>query len=196
MQSTLLKLLLLATAAALLSSCATGVADSIRVPPPENPRLEQVRNNIDFYRGQQARWGGIIVEVSNLAEQTRIEIVARNLIGYGRPEHSDQSDGRFIAIIDGFVDPEVLSPKREITVRGNVVELIKGRIGDFEYTYPGIDVEHYQLWPTATNATYPDFPTYADRYYFDSAFYYDPWYQHGFRHRLHYRYRHHSAEPY
>ena len=46
------------------------------------------------------RWGGAIASVENRRDETWIEIVER-------PLNTDKSAGRFLARVDGFLDPAV-----------------------------------------------------------------------------------------
>lgn len=96
--------------------------------------------------GEQARWGGVIADVRNGEEHTVIEMVGFPLKRWGRPLLSDDSHGRFLALIDGFVDPEVYKQGRSLTVLGTVKESRSGKIDDYTYNYPVIEASGYYLW--------------------------------------------------
>lgn len=169
-QSTMMKWMtkssLLGLAIVVIAGCST-IPNEIRQVPPGNPPLVEVRANVDRYIGQHMRWGGTIVSIDNASQETRLEIVGRNLYDNGRPTESDQSNGRFIAEFVGFLDPSVYSKGRDITVVGVIAGDKTGKIGDFEYTWPVVRVHDYYLWPL---------PSYQGVYYPSRYYYYDPWY--------------------
>ena len=149
----------------LTTACSTKLEKPIDVALESNPKTLIVRQDIDGYIGQRVRWGGIIASVKNEKKQTQVEIVSRVLNASGRPEDNDQSTGRFIALINGFLDPMVFSKGREITVVGLVNGKTTRNIDKYEYLYPEIAVEVYKLWaPSEKQVPYYD------------PFWYDPWY--------------------
>ena len=65
-------------------------------------------------------WGGVIAQTENLASTTEIEIIAYPLQDNGRPDLDEPPSGRFIAIIQGFLEPADHRPGRSITLSGNL----------------------------------------------------------------------------
>lgn len=103
------------------------------------------------------RWGGTITKVTNTdADTTELEVVSRPLDRGGRPRHVDVSEGRFLAVVQGFLDPEIVRAGRDVTVTGEVGELRDGRIGEAGYRFPVLRVDDYRYWkPRATAAGVP-----------------------------------------
>jgi len=133
--------------ALLLAGCTT-------IPEPINTAEDvplvsysAALNNPEQVVGQQARWGGVIADVRNAEDETIIEMVNFSLKSWGRPLVSDDSNGRFLAIIDGFIDPEVYQPGRSLTVLGTVQETRIGKIDEYTYRYPVLKATGYYLWP-------------------------------------------------
>jgi outer membrane lipoprotein len=153
--------------ASVLGACSV-VPKELRQAPPDNPVLAEVRVDADRYIGRQVRWGGMIIAVDNEQVETRIEIVARDLLRSGRPLETDHSTGRFIAEFPGFLDPAVYAEGRDITISGVVTGIEPGKIGEHDYTWPVIRVHHHFLWPPRADLR-RDYPA---RYYY----FYDPWY--------------------
>ncbi len=126
------------------------------------------------------RWGGTIASINNQsAGKTRLEVVSRPLYGGGRPIHDDRSDGRFVAIVNAFLDPEIVKVGRDITVLGNVQRLESGTVGESAYVYPVVVVESYRYWKKRVAARLRHFPhwnTYPYRRY-------DPFWDNWPRHR-------------
>ena len=128
-----------------LSGCASTLPVEIRKAPAINPDVADVKNNFERFRNSEIRWGGVITSVENLSNQTLIEIVSRGLYGSGRPRQNDSSPGRFIANIEGYLDPVVYASGREMTVNGIVVETTQKSIGKFEYDFPVVTVNQHHL---------------------------------------------------
>lgn len=112
-------------------------------------------------KGVPLRWGGTIANVVNKAETTVLEIVSRPLQRSGRPLHNDVTEGRFLAEFKGFLDPEIVSPGRDITVLGTVGRLEMGQVGEADYEYPFMSVFDYRFWKKASeidnNSGYPHY---------------------------------------
>ena len=95
---------------------------------------------------QAVRWGGVIAKVENQEKQTVIEVVAKPLGSSARPRDVDATSGRFLAIIPEFIDPVVYKEGREVTVTGNLSEIIEGKIGEMDYLFPVVSVSGHYLW--------------------------------------------------
>ena len=103
----------------LLAACASNIPLEIREDiTGENITVNAARSDINRYTGRKVRWGGTIAAVENKASDTWIEVVDRRLGAYGRPLFTDQSGGRFLVHIDGFLDPAIYRVNRPITVFG------------------------------------------------------------------------------
>jgi len=157
-------------AVALLGGCASVVPEAIRTEAPGNVQIVDVREHPQQYRNAAVRWGGVIVSTRNERDHTILEVVGRDLDKEGRPRQEDRSLGRFLAKVNGFLDPAIYKPEREITVRGQVEAVIEQAIGEYRYAYPLVQAEATYLWqPRLQPPRYP---------YYD-PFYYDPWYPWG-----------------
>ncbi|MBS0002316.1 MAG: Slp family lipoprotein [Thioalkalivibrio sp.] len=137
---------LAAIAALLFAGCAT-VPEDLQPVPEIQPEVAEVRSDPEAFAGATVVWGGNIASVDNLAEGTRLEIVSRPLGRDQRPLAVDHSDGRFHAFFPGFLDPQVHTPMREVTIRGQVDGANEDSIGEFPYTFPRVEVESLHLWP-------------------------------------------------
>lgn len=150
-----------------LAACSTNIPKEISQPLEGSPDVGEVRANADAFKSQKVRWGGLILGTENRQDTSRLTVVAFPLRGDGEPRSSDQSTGRFIAIVDNFLEPTVYKRDREITVTGRVLKTETIKVGDFAYEYPVVQVEQYYLWPEKVDPVYVDYPPY---------WWYDPWY--------------------
>jgi outer membrane lipoprotein len=145
----------------LLAGCATQAPDAIRDAPPIDLSLAQVRANVPAYVGQRVRWGGRMAAVENRPSETWLDIVALPLDGSGRARASDQSLGRFIARVEGFLDPAIYANGRLMTVAGSVEGTVTRPIGEYPYTYVLVKADAVKLWePAVERPVY-----YRDRFY-------------------------------
>jgi len=151
------KIVAAALLASLLGACATVPAPLQGTFPKTTPR-----DSLAQAATQPVRWGGQIIKVEPKADTTCFEIIARTLDMAARPERMKEgSDGRFIACHAGFYDPEVYTRGRDITVVGNVTGTERGKVGEYDYTYPRVEATSIYLWPKRPLYTAPP--------------YYDPW---------------------
>ena len=161
--------LVLIAALLLLAACASKPPETISRVPPDNPALLKVRADIDAHVGRDVRWGGVISGVENRADGTWIEIVYYELRDKGRPRDSGDSDGRFIASFDDFVDPVVYENGRSLTVIGTIESKTSRKIGDYEYQFTIVEVDGSHLWNKRSEVrVVPYYPQYY--------WYHDPWY--------------------
>lgn len=146
------------------AGCAS-VPPQIKVPPLGDPSISSVQKDAGSHRGELVRWGGSIVGIENKRDHTLVIVVAKDLGRSGRPQGSDYSPGRFIARVEGFLDPDVYKTGREATVYGPIEGQLTRKIGEKSYGYPVVKAETVYLWP--------DYNRYANHY---SPYYYYPYY--------------------
>ncbi|MCG5500752.1 Slp family lipoprotein [Ectothiorhodospira lacustris] len=157
----------------LLAGCASRPPAVIADVPEAIPALMVVRADPDAWLGREVRWGGVIAGVENRQDHTVVEVVSRPLDGRGRPRQVDVSEGRFLAHVQGFLDPLVYVEGREFTVTGRVEGVVHRPIGEYRYAFPLILTTGTHLWsprPEPTRDPYHHYPP-----PFHSPLY-DPWY--------------------
>jgi outer membrane lipoprotein len=173
--------------ALLLSSCASQVPLNIREAPADSPSLAQVREKTADYEGQQVRWGGTIIETVNRENATWLTVLGRPLYKDGKPEFTDDSAGRFIAIVPEFLDPKVYAADRRVTVTGTVARTEAGMVGEHPYSYPVVQADGWYLWPKEVIRPYGYDPWYDDPWYLDRWHYPPSWYYRGYPYAYPYR---------
>lgn len=174
-----MKTLLFVMLVVALSGCASQVPLTIRKPPQPNPMIADVLAQADP-QTQPVRWGGTILSVVNHPNDTEIEILTKKLGRYGKPVDGDDTQGRFLARVDGFLDPAVYAHGRLLTVYGAIDSLINRNVGEKPYRYPLLKVQSHYLWPRELENDYPGYYPYG---------YYGPYgfYPYGYRFGLGYR---------
>ena len=151
-----MKKLIIASALVLSLGGCHSVPESIQVPEGINlVMLEQVlqAESPDALSRQPARWAGKIAQIRNLESYSEIEVVAFPTSSSGKPQTTKNSPGRFIAKVDGFIEPHVFTEGRLITIVGEVSGKSDGMIGEMAYQFPTLDAEGYFLWQTSSDYT-------------------------------------------
>lgn len=161
----MLRFAAVAMTALLLAGCAARYPEPIRTDATDLVELRDALRNADTLEGRPARWGGVIAEVENSQQRTRIEMVAMQLNNFGRPQVNDRSPGRFVVYLDEFVDPEIYKQGRLLTALGTFRGLEEGQIGEFAYNYPVLEASGVELWRPQENRQ-------------PQPIYYDPWFRH------------------
>ncbi|HEX5514074.1 MAG TPA: Slp family lipoprotein [Gammaproteobacteria bacterium] len=106
----------------------------------------QVAGRDSTKQGAEVLWGGVIVNSSNLADATQLEVLAYPLDDRQQPEIDRRPIGRFLAVAPGYLETVDYAQGRLITIRGRVRDTAVGKIGDASYNYPVIDILDSQLW--------------------------------------------------
>ena len=150
------KKLIITTILVLLTGCAsTPIFDTSEVNPALTPKLilEAPVANL----GRTALWGGTILDIKNLKNSTRIEILAYPLDSIQRPDLDDKPIGRFIVHNEAFLDPVSFSQGQSISVLGKIAESQGASIGESSYNYPVIHAQQVHLWLKKKNQTQSNF---------------------------------------
>lgn len=150
-----------------LTACATRPPAPISRIPATHVSVAEVQAQPQGFTGAEVRWGGLISKVENKAQQTWIEVVSLELKKDGEPRLNGPSEGRFIATISGFADPQVYKEGYLLTVVGNIAGHITRPIDEFEYTFPLVTVSGSYLWKVEEKPPYQAYPP--------PWRYYDPW---------------------
>ena len=131
---------------ALLAACASKPPVSLEGADLKL-RPQQVLTDFDKVRGARVAWGGVIVATENLAEGTRIEVLAYPLrSGNARPNTESAAQGRFIILKPGYLEPVDYAPGRVVTVAGTLADIESGTVGDADYEFPVVQADELHLW--------------------------------------------------
>jgi len=103
------------------------------------------------YNGRMVILGGYILETKNLASETILKVLQVPFRAGEEPDSRDLSQGRFMVYYKGFLDPEVYSKDRAITVAGRVLGFAVEKIGEERIQYLKIENQEIYLWPEYDN---------------------------------------------
>lgn len=140
-----------------LSGCVT-VPDAIK-GTSSHPQQDLVRvmNAPQLYVGQEARFGGKVVDIQNMQGKTRLEIATMPLDSGARPVLGEASIGRIYALVPGFLDP-VDYRGQLVTVVGPITGTDNGKIGETAYKYMVMQVTGYKRWRVVQQVVMPPEP--------------------------------------
>lgn len=121
-------------------------------------------------KGNTIILGGYILETRNLPDKTIIIVLQSPLQFRDEPGSRDDSKGRFMVTHKGFLDPEIYSKDRKITVAGIIVGLTSEPVDQDTYTYVTLQSREIYLWPVYDSNQY-------------RPYHYDPFYPYPYYHR-------------
>lgn len=107
---------------------------------------QQVASSPERYAGNQVIWGGTIVQVKNYPDHSEVELLAYPLDGSQRPKIGDSGNGRFIAVMSGYVEPLDYPTGAPMTVSGKLNGSRAGHVGEAPYVFPLVSVVQSHVW--------------------------------------------------
>jgi outer membrane lipoprotein len=113
---------------------------TLAVPP------QQVALTPERYGNAGVIWGGRIVGVQNFADHSEIELLAYPLDGSQRPRINDTGNGRFIALMPGYVEPLDYPAGSLMTLTGHLSGTRAGKVGQADYMFPLVRVDASHVW--------------------------------------------------
>ena len=125
--------------------CAHPVSHEIRKGIDPDIKFETLVENPNPFLGKRVLFGGVIVVARNLEHVTELKILQKNLESYGNLEAGDYSGGRFLFFSKGYLEPEIYASGRELIGVGKVAGQKSGKVGDYSYNFPIIEVEELHL---------------------------------------------------
>lgn len=145
-----------------LWGCAPVISKNLRDAADPSLTFTQVLKTPDAYNGKTVIWGGEIIETVNQKDGgTMIEIFQRPLGWRGEPTLTVASEGRFLVLVDSYLDPYRFRQGKRITVGGEILGHEAKPLGQMDYVYPLVLAKQVYLW---------------DEYYYAyPPYYYDPW---------------------
>lgn len=128
-----------------LTGCATVPSRQFRTQAaPES--FKAVLQDTDAYRGQKVILGGYVLETINEPDRTLLVVLQAPLDFQNSPKSQDLSEGRFLIQTRQFLDPEVFSKDRRLTVGGTMHGILSRQLGNTTYPYPLIESVELHLW--------------------------------------------------
>ena len=129
------------------AGCATVVPPELAKEVTPGLTLAKVMKQPGQYKGKTVLWGGRILRSVNKAKGTLIEVLEQPLDYDDRPRQTDQTQGRFIVSMKGYLETALYHRDREVTVVGEVVGVESLPLGEIKYKYVLLRGKEVNLWP-------------------------------------------------
>lgn len=146
----------------LLSGCSSQriVPESMEPLVDRTVSFRDVLASPESYQGRVLVLGGEVLKAKRLKDSTQIELLQLPLEGGEEPSlDRQQSQGRFFALQQKFLDPATLVEGTRVTIVGEVSGAKTDRLDDMEYRYPILIVKHLHIWPVQSYGhQQPGFP--------------------------------------
>ena len=130
----------------LLAGCATAPAFTA-LPTEPAPSAYAVADAPERWIDRDVVWGGMIVEVRNFERYSEVEMLAYPLDDKQRPMLELADQGRFIALIPGYVEARDLPQGRFLSLIGRITGERRGTLRNESYVWPEVDIDQLHLWP-------------------------------------------------
>src|ERR1051325_1781654 len=137
-----------------LSACATPPIDLSGSDPSLTP--DQAAADVASARNRRVAWGGVIVSVHNLKDETEMEVLGYPLDRAARPATSAPPQHRFLMVRPGYLESADYRNGRMVSATGAVTGLREGRVGDATYFYPVLQTDQLYLWSAYEGRRGPD----------------------------------------
>jgi outer membrane lipoprotein len=160
------RLLIFGMALVFLSGCVHGISRGVRQEVDREITFAALIKEPTAYQARVVLLGGVIVKTVNKKEGTLLEVYQTRLDREGRPIDTDRSEGRFLALYQGFLDSEIYKAGRQVTIAGTVQGEKVQPLGEIEYRYPYLLVKEIHLWEEEEPVQYEPYPW---------GPWYDPW---------------------
>ena len=94
-------------AARLSTGCRHALSPAVRQQIDTTLSFTQLRTTPEAYKDRIVMLGGDILSTRNLTQGTLFEVLQKPLDATDRPLDMDRTEGRFMALCEGYLDPEV-----------------------------------------------------------------------------------------
>jgi len=151
-------------AALMLQVSCTVISQEVRKEAEPPVPFKTLLAEADRYKGHIVILGGYILETRNLESETVISVLQVPFRFGEEPDFRDTSQGRFKIYHKGFLDPEVYTKDRAITVAGEVLGSEYEEIGGVRIQYLDLRDRQIYLWPEFETRP-PPYPPWPYPYY-------------------------------
>lgn len=161
--------------------CGTGCSSSYltTVPADLTKRVNhalsfpQIKESADSYKGTVVMLGGHILAAKRLQDSTQLTVLQLPLIDDQEPTLDlTQSQGRFLAIQQDFLDPATVPAGTKVTIIGEVSGIQTQSLDETTYDYPVLIIKHLKVWPQVSvdSFAYPPYYGYPPFYPYPFAY--------------------------
>ena len=171
------RLLILCLYAMLLQVSCAVISPQLRKEAAAPMPFKTLLAEADRYTGRIVILAGYIIETRNLKSETTIKVLQVPFRFGEEPDLKDRSQGRYKIFHQGFLDPEVYTKDRAITVAGEVIGTDYEQIGAERIQYLKLIDREIYLWAEYETRPRPYPPWPYPYYWYRYPYYpYPYWY--------------------
>jgi outer membrane lipoprotein len=157
----------------ILSSGCAPISKELRAEADQTLTFQQVFQKPEAYKGKTVIWGGEIIKTTNQKDKsTLIEVLQRPLDWQEEPKEAGPSGGRFLVLVEEYLDPQIYRNGRKMTVAGKILGEKTRLLGEMQYRYPLVLSRQIYLWRQYGYYYPPPYYLYGPWGYYR---YYGPW---------------------
>ena len=133
----------------LVTACSSQrvVQESLEPLVDRTVSFHELLSTPESYQGKVVILGGVALKAKRLKAGTQIELLQLPLDTGERPLlDRQQSQGRFLAIQQVFLDPATIVEGTAMTIVGEVSVAKTDYLDDVEYRYPVVIIKHLHPW--------------------------------------------------
>jgi outer membrane lipoprotein len=153
-----------------VNACTPVISPQLRDQADRDLTYAALASRPDDFKGKIVVLGGTIAQAVPKPQGTEIEVVQKQVSSSGEPYLTDKSEGRYLVVVDRFLDPAIYRSGRDITVAGEVQGSMLRRLGEIDYRYPVIAAAELYLWKRPASP-----PSYPYPYPFGYPYYWRGW---------------------
>ncbi len=121
--------------------------------------FSQIKAFPDDHKGKLVLLGGQILSAKRLTDSTELVILQLPLIQEREPSSElTNSQGRFIAYQQKFLDPATVPAGTRITLVGELSGSVTQKLDETDYSYPTLAIKQFKTWPSQSD--YPRYEPY------------------------------------
>jgi len=139
----------------LFSGCSP-ISKELRDQADRSLSFQQVSQNPEAYKGKIVIWGGEIIETIVQKDGTTLIVVLQRPLDRGKEPKIERSEGRFIILSEGVIEPYIFRRGRRITTGGEILGKKVMRLGEFEYPYALLRSKQLHLWEEYDSSPSPE----------------------------------------
>jgi outer membrane lipoprotein len=140
------------------AGCASIISKQLKEEVSRDITFKEVIKDPEAYKGKIVLFSGVILGSKNTKEGTLIEMLQKPADIEGRPKDIDESDGRFLALYDGYLDTAIYNRGREALVAGEIRGKRVLPLDEIEYAYPLVSVKEIHLFKVRKEERFYPYP--------------------------------------
>ena len=140
------------------AGCVPVISKQLREEVSRDITFKEIIKDPEAYKGKIVLFSGIILGSKNTKEGTLIEMLQKPADIEGRPKDIDESDGRFLALYDGYLDTAIYNRGREALVAGEIRGKRVLPLDEIEYAYPLVSVKEIHLFKVRKEERFYPYP--------------------------------------